>query len=300
MLHTTNNTIRTLIIQAFMPPTYWVEALSTATVLINRLPSAETPNSTPFELLHNKPPTNHDLRIFGCFCYPNISATTAHKLSPRSIPCVFFGYPTSHKGYRYLNLVTQQLIISRHVIFNKTMFPFRFRYPDGHDRTLDFLLPSAPAPLLAREAGPSAMVVTPGHPSVLADDESLVLVTNLLHRASPSTTARASIMGAQDGLASSTPSMHGTITVHGAPYIPVATTPPAPTRHCGTPAPVAHPIAVTRDEGHTHAMVMRQAAGVTLKPANRLNLSATTSPISSPVPTDYRSALANPHWHAAM
>jgi hypothetical protein len=193
MHRTTNNAIRTLLIHAFMSPTYWDEALSTTTFLINRLPSTKMPNSTPFELLHNKPPTYHDLHVFGCLCYPNISATTAHKLSPRSVPCVFLGYPTSHKGYRCLNLVTQQLIISRHVIFDETVFPFRFRYPDRHDTTLDFLLPPASTPLLAREAGLGATASPPSHPSVSADDESLVLVTNPVHRASPSTMARASI-----------------------------------------------------------------------------------------------------------
>jgi hypothetical protein len=66
------------------------------------------------------------------------------------------------------------------------------------------------------------------------------------------------------------------------------------------PTPVVHPIVVTRDESHTRAMITWRAAGVTLKPADRLNLLATTSPVISPVPTDYRSALANPHWRAAM
>jgi transposase InsO family protein len=61
MLHTINNTVRILLIHAFMPPTYWVEALSTATFLINRLPSTTTPTSTPFNLLHNKEPTYQDL-----------------------------------------------------------------------------------------------------------------------------------------------------------------------------------------------------------------------------------------------
>jgi hypothetical protein len=91
--------------------------------LLNRLPSTKTPNNTPFQLLHNKPPTCTDLKVFGCLCYPNISATTPYKLSPRSVPCVFLGYPSSHKAYRCFNMVTQKLIISRHVIFDRIMVP---------------------------------------------------------------------------------------------------------------------------------------------------------------------------------
>jgi hypothetical protein len=94
--------------------------------------------------------------------------------------------------------------------------------------------------------------------------------------------------------------VHGTTTVHGGSHVSDATAPPAPTRHRDTPALVVHPIAVTRDEGHTHAMAVRRAVGVILKPTDRLNLSAMTSAIISSVLTDYRSALANPHWREAM
>jgi hypothetical protein len=61
MLRTINNTIRTLLIHALMPPNYWVKALASATFLINWLPSTKTPTSTPFQLLHNKEPTYHDI-----------------------------------------------------------------------------------------------------------------------------------------------------------------------------------------------------------------------------------------------
>jgi hypothetical protein len=94
--------------------------------------------------------------------------------------------------------------------------------------------------------------------------------------------------------------VHGTTTVHGGAHISDTTAPPAPTRHRDTPALVVHPIAVTRDEGHTHAMATWRAIGVTLKPTDRLNLSATTSVIISSVLTDYHSTLANPHWREAM
>lgn len=57
-------------------------------------------------------------------CYPNLFATVPHKLAPPSTPCVFLGYPTDHKGYRFLDLSTNRLIISHHVIFDESSFPF--------------------------------------------------------------------------------------------------------------------------------------------------------------------------------
>jgi hypothetical protein len=96
-----------------------------------------TPNSTPYTILHNKQPSYDNMRVFGCLCYPNTAATSSHKLSPRSTVCVFLGYPSMHKGYRCLDFSTQKIIISHHVVFDETIFPFRFR-EDG-DRCLDFL-----------------------------------------------------------------------------------------------------------------------------------------------------------------
>lgn len=122
MIRTINNIIRTLLFQAKLPPIYWVKALHMATHLLNILPSTSINNDIPFQKLFNKPPPYTQLRVFGCLCYPNLHTT--HKLEPRSTPCVFLGYPTNHRGYRCLDLKTKKIIISRHVTFDETIFPF--------------------------------------------------------------------------------------------------------------------------------------------------------------------------------
>jgi hypothetical protein len=62
--------------------------------------------------------------FFCCKCYPNRSTTTPNKLAPRSTLCVFLGYPSEPKGYRCLDLARNCLIISRHVTFGESSFPF--------------------------------------------------------------------------------------------------------------------------------------------------------------------------------
>jgi len=124
ILRTINNTIRTLLLHASMPPPYWAEALAVATYLLNQHPSASVHHAIPYQLLHHQLPDYSSLRVFGCLCYPNLNATTSHKLSPRSTPCVFLGYPSSHKGYRCLDMATRRVIVSRHVVFDETVFPF--------------------------------------------------------------------------------------------------------------------------------------------------------------------------------
>jgi hypothetical protein len=66
-------------------------------------------------------------------------STSAHKLAPRSITCVFIGYLADHRGYRCYNINTGRVITSRHVVFDEAAFPFR---------DLDFSTPASdPAPV---------------------------------------------------------------------------------------------------------------------------------------------------------
>jgi hypothetical protein len=51
MIWTTNNVMRTLLIQASLPPRFWAECLNTSTYLINRLPSTASPAPTPHQAL---------------------------------------------------------------------------------------------------------------------------------------------------------------------------------------------------------------------------------------------------------
>jgi hypothetical protein len=83
---TINDTIRSLLFQADVPP-YWVEALNTATRLLNILPTKTPHFPTPHYVLFGVAPAYTHLPVFGCKCYPNLSSTTPHKLAP-ALPCV--------------------------------------------------------------------------------------------------------------------------------------------------------------------------------------------------------------------
>jgi hypothetical protein len=78
------------------------------------------------------------LCVFGCKCYLNLAATVTHKLTPRSTVYVFLGYPMEQKGYCCLNLATNQIIISHHVLFDESSFPF-VTISDPPSSSFDFL-----------------------------------------------------------------------------------------------------------------------------------------------------------------
>ncbi|GJW03737.1 ribonuclease H-like domain-containing protein [Tanacetum coccineum] len=94
MVRTINNLIRTLLFQANLPPTFWVEALNMVVHLINILPSTSIDNEISFTHLFGTQPDYSLLRTFGCLCYPHLYPT--HKLEPRATPSIFLGHASSH------------------------------------------------------------------------------------------------------------------------------------------------------------------------------------------------------------
>jgi histone deacetylase 1/2 len=143
-------------------------------------------------------PTYATLRVFGCLCYPNVASTLPHKLSPRSMPSVFLGYPSQHRGYRCYNPVSGKILISRHVIFNEIVFPFQLAAsqavsPPPPPRRLDFLYvdpPPAVRSCTPAPTPPATAPVAPRTPSPAVVGDSL---------AAPQSSAMAEISSAVVG-----------------------------------------------------------------------------------------------------
>uniref|UniRef100_A0A2N9F121 Reverse transcriptase Ty1/copia-type domain-containing protein n=1 Tax=Fagus sylvatica TaxID=28930 RepID=A0A2N9F121_FAGSY len=59
-----------------------------------------------------------------CKCFPYLGDYRSNKLEPKSLPCVFIGYSTKHKGYKCFYPPTGRIYISRHVVFDEKILPF--------------------------------------------------------------------------------------------------------------------------------------------------------------------------------
>jgi histone deacetylase 1/2 len=125
VLCTLNDFLCTMLLHSAAPLAFWAEVLATMTYLINRHPRRATGTTTPFSLLFGVAPTYNELHVFGYRCFPNIVATSRHKLNAQSAPCIFIGYPVYHRGYRCYNITLRWVILSHHVIFDENVFPFR-------------------------------------------------------------------------------------------------------------------------------------------------------------------------------
>jgi hypothetical protein len=92
--------------------------------MLNRLPTKVISMTNPYFILHGVAPSYEHLRVFSCTCYPNLSTKAGHKLTLWSTRYVFLGYFVDHKGYRCLDLTNNNIIISRHIVFDEADFPF--------------------------------------------------------------------------------------------------------------------------------------------------------------------------------
>lgn len=110
-------TTRILPYATHLPYRFGMEDLQTVVHLINRMPSPNIHNKSPYHLLFKRKPQYDYLRVFGCACFPWIHPPTRHKLARKTTQCIFIGYDKHHKGYRCYDPLTKKLTISRHVVF---------------------------------------------------------------------------------------------------------------------------------------------------------------------------------------
>jgi len=74
---------------------FWAEAMTYASHLINRLPSFVIEGKPPMEMWLSKAVTDYDmLRVFGCLAYYHVSDG---KLEPRARKVVFLGFKRAVK-----------------------------------------------------------------------------------------------------------------------------------------------------------------------------------------------------------
>ncbi|GKC77175.1 ribonuclease H-like domain-containing protein [Tanacetum coccineum] len=290
MVRTINNLIRTLLFQANLPPTFWVEALNMATHLLNTLPSTAIANDILYTRLYGKDPNYTLQRIFGCLCYPHIYLS--HKLEPRATPFIFLGYAFSHRRYRCLDLHTNKIIISRHVTFDETVFPYGSTIPKSTsaytflEDTFD-LHPTIPNPTITTPTiGQTDPLPHQQHPTEPAAQQSPTAAPPT--PASPSSAPIYSLVQQPSLVAQHTPAQ-----LHFSPTTVSHQTTTVSDQHA--PAIIQNPP-VNPNPDSVHPMVTRFRVG-TNRPTYRLNLHV--SSVSS-LPKSYRDAFHDPNWQNAM
>ena len=112
-----------------IPKYLWVDAILTATYLINRMPSHPINFKTSLFVLsktypHVSKSNTLSLRIFCYTTFVHIHDHNRSKLNHRAIKIVFIGYYPTQKGYQCYCLKTKKIYVSCDVIFFKNTLYF--------------------------------------------------------------------------------------------------------------------------------------------------------------------------------
>ncbi|KAH9671777.1 retrovirus-related pol polyprotein from transposon TNT 1-94-like protein [Citrus sinensis] len=109
--------VRCMLSNAGLDKKFWAEAVSYASHLVNRLPSAAIEGKTPMEMWSEKYAQDYDsLRVFGCPAYYHVKDG---KLDPRAKKAIFVGFKGGVKGFKLWDLEDKKFVCSRDVTFDE-------------------------------------------------------------------------------------------------------------------------------------------------------------------------------------
>ncbi|GJY74752.1 retrotransposon protein, putative, ty1-copia subclass [Tanacetum coccineum] len=93
--------VRSMMSQTTLLKSFWDYALETAARILNMVPTKKV-EKTPYEVWHGQAPKLSYLKVWGCEALvKRDTLTKPDKLEPRSIKCIFIGYPKETMGYSF-------------------------------------------------------------------------------------------------------------------------------------------------------------------------------------------------------
>jgi len=76
-------------------------------------------------MLLQKTPAYDHLKVLGCLANASNPSRNHDKFDPKGVPCLFLGCPSPQKGYKLMNLLTNEFFVSRDVRFYENIFPYK-------------------------------------------------------------------------------------------------------------------------------------------------------------------------------
>jgi hypothetical protein len=110
--------VRTMLADANLPKSYWLEVLNYATLLHNVSPSCSIP-TTPSEAYMGTKPDVSRLCVFSCIAHVHIPEHVRDKLSTHLMPCTFLRFSQQHSAFCLIHQPTCKFLESCDIVFNK-------------------------------------------------------------------------------------------------------------------------------------------------------------------------------------
>ncbi|CAG9830139.1 unnamed protein product [Diabrotica balteata] len=126
--------VRAMFVETNLPKSMWGEAVRTAVYQLNRTPSRAIELQVPAEIYLNRLDLSK-LKVFGSKVWYNLPKKS--KLEPRASKGVMVGY--SGAGYRIWNPLTNQIKISRDVVFDESQYKYSSEILSNNQNTEEIL-----------------------------------------------------------------------------------------------------------------------------------------------------------------
>ncbi|GJS08146.1 zinc finger, CCHC-type containing protein [Tanacetum coccineum] len=109
--------VRSMMSQTTLSKSFWDYALETAARILNMVPTKKV-EKTPYEVWHGQAPKLSYLKVWGCEALvKRDTLTKPDKLEPRSIKCIFIGYPKETMGYSFYYPPENKVLVARNAEF---------------------------------------------------------------------------------------------------------------------------------------------------------------------------------------
>ncbi|GJV56073.1 retrotransposon protein, putative, ty1-copia subclass [Tanacetum coccineum] len=109
--------VRSMMSQTTLPKSFWDYALEFVARILNMVPTKKVDN-TPYEVWHGQAPKLSYLKVWGCEALvKRDTLTKPDKLEPRSIKCIFVGYPKETMGYSFYYPPENKVFVTQNAEF---------------------------------------------------------------------------------------------------------------------------------------------------------------------------------------
>ncbi|XP_077215490.1 uncharacterized protein LOC143850059 [Tasmannia lanceolata] len=119
--------INAMLVNSGLNKSFWGEALLTACHILNRVPSKKS-DITPYELWKKRKPNLSYLKVWGCRSIVKVPKPKLRKLGERGIECIFLGYASHSKAYRFLVIEPNDFIDVNTIIESRDAFFYENRF----------------------------------------------------------------------------------------------------------------------------------------------------------------------------
>src|SRR3954468_7595606 len=146
--------IRSMMLLANLPLSFWGYALETTAFTLNRAPSKSV-ETTPNDLWFGKKPKLSFLKVWGCEAY--VKKLQPDKLEPKSEKCIFIGYPKETVRYTFYHRSEGKIFVAKNGSFLGK--EFLSKEVSGRKVELDEVI--VPTPLLESSSSEKLVPVIP-------------------------------------------------------------------------------------------------------------------------------------------